>query len=107
MAVGEAGLEEIREARDVEGELGHEAMQDARDAESEVVKDDRGGTGMGDMVTSVTGSTGSEVMISWYLSWSRGDIDWYIGEKTRSKVLVGRQVMYVWKPWRWRAFRVR
>ena len=109
--VGEAGLEEIQEARDAEGELGREVMWDVRDAVSEVgeeivVVDEGGGTGMGDRVTSVTGSTGSEVMISQYLSRSRGDIDWYIGEKMGSRVSAGRRVMYVWKPWRWRVFRV-
>ena len=73
MVVREAGLEEIQEARDAEGELGQEAMRDARDAESEVgeetvVVEEGGGTGMGDRVTLVTGSTSSEVMISQYLS---------------------------------------
>ena len=62
---------------------------------------------MGDRVTSVTGSTGSEVTISRYLSWSKGDIDKNIGEKTGSRVLGGRWVMYVWKPCRCRVFRVR
>ena len=73
MVVGEAGLEEIREERDAEGKLGQEAMQDARDLVSKVgdetvVIEEGGGTGMGDRVTSVTGSTGSDVMISQYLS---------------------------------------
>ena len=111
MVVGEAGLEEIREARDAEGELRREAMRDARDLVSEVgeetvVAEAEGGTGMGDRVTSVVGSTGSEVMTSQYLSRSSGDINWYIGEKTGSRVLAGRWVMYVWKLWRWRVFRV-
>ena len=69
MVVGEAGLEEIWEARDAEGELRREAMQDARDLVSEVgeetvAMEEGGGTGMGDRVTSVTSSTGSDVMIS-------------------------------------------
>ena len=68
MVVGEGGLEEIQDARDKEGELGREARQDARDLVSEVgeetlVEEAGGGTGMGDRVTSVNGSTGSEVMI--------------------------------------------
>ena len=69
MVVGEACLEEIQEARDAEGEFGREAMRDARDLVSKVGdetvdKEEGGGTGMGDMVTSVTSSTGSDVMIS-------------------------------------------
>ena len=69
MVVGEAGLEEIQEARDAEGEFGREAMRDARDLVSEVRdetvdKEEGGGTGMGDMMASVTSSTGSDVMIS-------------------------------------------
>ena len=69
MEVGDAGLEEIREARDAEGELGREDKQDARDVVSEVgeeivATDDRGGMGIGDRVTSAIGSTGLEVTIS-------------------------------------------
>ena len=69
------------EARETEGELGRDDKQEARDEVSEVgeetvVSDTRGGTGMGDKVTSMAGSTDSEVTISWYLSRSRGDIDW-------------------------------
>ena len=80
MVVGEVGLEEIREARDKEGEPGQEAIWDARDLVSEVgdetvVVEAGGGIGMGDKVTSVTCSIGSEVMISRYLSQSRGNID--------------------------------
>ena len=44
--------------------------------EETMVVDDGGGTGIGDRVTSATGSTGLEVTISQYLSRSRGDIDW-------------------------------
>ena len=111
MVVGEAGLEEIREARDAEGEFGREAMRDARDLVSEVgeetvVVEEGGGTGMGDKVTSATSSTGLDMMISQYLSWSIGDINRNIGEKTGSRVSVGRRVMYVWKLCRWRVFRV-
>ena len=51
--------------RDVVSEVGDEI----------VAEDEGGGTGMGDKVTSVVSSTGSEVMISRYLSQSRGDID--------------------------------
>ena len=61
---------------------------------------------MGDRVTSVTGSTGSEVIISRYLSWSKGDINKNIGEKMGSRVPAGSRVMYVWKPCRCRVFRV-
>ena len=56
----------MREARDEVSEVGEET----------VVVDNRGGTGIGDKVTSMTGSTGSEETISRYLSLSRGDIDW-------------------------------
>ena len=41
---------------------------------------------MGDRVTSVIGSAGSEETISRYLSWSKGDIDKNIGEKIGSRV---------------------
>ena len=44
--------------------------------EETVVTEEGGGTGTGVRVTSVTGSTGSEVMISQYLSLSSRDIDW-------------------------------
>ena len=69
MAVGEGGLDKIWDSSDAEGELGREAMRDARDLVSEVGvesvdKEEGGGTGMGDMVTSVTTSAGSDVMIS-------------------------------------------
>ena len=78
--VGDSGLEEMQEAREMEGKPGREDMREARDEISEVgveieTEDDGGGTGIGDRVTSVTGSVGSEVTISRYLSWSRGDID--------------------------------
>ena len=111
VGVGEGGLEEIHDARGMEGEPGQEEMREARDVVSDkgkevVAADDGGGTGMGDMVTSVNGSMGLEVMISQYLSWLKGDMDWYIGEKMGSKVSAGRRVRYVWKPWRWRVFRV-
>ena len=81
MVVGDGGLEEMREAREMEGELGREDMREVRDEVSEVGEetvavDDGGGTGIGDKVTLMTGSTGSEVTISRYLSLSRGDIDW-------------------------------
>ena len=81
MVVGEGGLEEMREARETEGELGRDDRREARDEVSEVgeetvVTDARGGTGMGVKVTSMVGSTDSEVIISRYLSQSRGDIDW-------------------------------
>ena len=36
MEVGEGGLEEMREAKEVEGELGRDDRQEARDMESEV-----------------------------------------------------------------------
>ena len=62
---------------------------------------------MGDRVTSVTGSTGSEETISRYLSWSKGDIDKNIWEKMGSRVSAKSRVMYVWKPCRCRVFRVR
>ena len=81
MVVGDGGLEEMREAREAEGELGRDDRREARDEVSEVgeetvAEDDGGGTGIGDKVTSMMGSVGSEVTISRYLSWSRGDIDW-------------------------------
>ena len=81
MVVGEGGLEEMREAREMEGEPGRDNKREARDEVSEVgeetvVQDAGGGIGMGDKVTSMAGSTGSEVTISRYLSRSRGDIDW-------------------------------
>ena len=112
MGVGDDGREEIRDARDAEGDPGREEIRDTSDVVSEEgddgeSEDGGGGTGMGDKVVSVTGSTGSEVTISWYLSWSKGDIDKKIGEKTGSNVSTGRQVMYEWKPCRWRVFRVR
>lgn len=55
-------------------------MQDARevvsDVEGETVEtEEGGGIGMGVRVTSVTGSTGSKVTISLYLSLSNRDID--------------------------------
>ena len=80
VVVGDTGLEEIQKARDAEGELGWEEMRDVRDKVSEVgeetvLKEEGGGTGIGDRVVSMTGSTGLEVTISRYLSWSRVDID--------------------------------
>ena len=98
--------------RDAEGDLGREEMRDASEVVSKEGDDDEredigGGTGMGVSVTSVVGSTGSEVTISQYLSWSKGDIDRKIGEKMGSNVSAGRRVMYEWKPCRWRVFRVR
>ena len=112
VGVGEGGLEEIQDAREMEGEPGREEMRDARDVDNDEgdedrAEDDGGGTGIGVMVTSVIGSVGSEETISQYLSWLKGDIDKNIGEKTGSRIPAGRQVMYVWKPWRWRVFRVR
>ena len=111
MGVGEAGLDEIQDTREREGEPGREEMRDARDVDSDKgdegkTEDEGGRTGMGDRVTSVTGSTGLEVTISQYLSWLKGDIDENIGEKTGSRVPAKRRVMYVWKPWRCRVFRV-
>ena len=81
VVVGDGGLEEMREVRETEGEPGRDDRQEARDEVSEVgkeiiVEDDGGGTGIGDKVTSMVGSAGSEVTISRYLSRSRGDIDW-------------------------------
>ena len=81
MVVGDGGLEEMWEAREMEGKLGWEDMREARDEVSEVGEetvavDDEGGTGIGDKVTSMAGSIGSEVTISQYLSLSRGDINW-------------------------------
>ena len=111
MEVGEGSLEEIRDAREMEGEPGREEMREASEVVSnegdEVVTDDNGGgTGIGIMVTSVIGSAGSEVTISRYLSWSKGGIDRNIGEKTGCNNAAGRHVMYEWKPWRWRVFKV-
>ena len=63
-------------------------------------EDGGGGTGMGDRVALVIGSTGSEVTISRYLSWLKGDIDKKIGEKMGSNVPAGSRVMYEWKPCR-------
>ena len=81
MVVGDGGLEEMREAREMESDLGRDDRREARDEVREVgdeivVADDRGGTGIGDKVTSMTGSVGLEVTISQYLSRLRGDIDW-------------------------------
>ena len=81
MVVGDGGLEEMQEVREMEGELGRDDRREARDkvskvGEETVAEDDGGGTGIGDKVTSMTGSAGSEVTISRYLSRSRGDIDW-------------------------------
>ena len=56
----------MREVRDKVSKVGEET----------VAVDDGGGTGIGDKVTSMTGSAGLEVTISRYLSLSRGDIDW-------------------------------
>ena len=79
-------------------------MRDVRevvnDEGEDTVADDGGGTGMGDKVASTTGSTGSEVTISRYLSWLNGDIDRKIGEKMGSRVSAGRRVTYVRKPCR-------
>ena len=66
MGVGDGGREEIRDVRDVEGDPGREEIQDASTAVSEEgdnreSADGGGGTGMGDKVVSVTGSTDSEV----------------------------------------------
>ena len=74
-------------------------MWDASDVVSEEGDDGEredggGGTGMGESMTSVTGSTGSEVMISRYLSWSKGGIDKKIGEKMGNNILAGRRVRY-------------
>ena len=71
---------DVRGKRDG-GELGWEDMREVRDEVSKVEEetvavDDGGGTGIGDNMTSVIGSTSSEVTISQYLSLSRGDIDW-------------------------------
>ena len=54
--MGDDGLEEIREAKEGAIKLGDEIVG--------------GGTGMGWRETSVIGSQGSEVTISWYLSCS-------------------------------------
>ena len=62
---------------------------------------------MGDRVTSVIGSAGSEEIISRYLSWSKGDIDKNIGEKIGSRIPAKSWVMYVWKLCKCRVFRVR
>ena len=43
--------------------------------EETVVTEEGGGTGIGERVTSMTGLTGSEVMISQYLSLSSGVMD--------------------------------
>ena len=69
MVVGDGGLEEMREAREMEGEPGQEDKQEVRDEVSKVgeeigAEDDGGGTGIGDKVTSMMGSTGLEVTIS-------------------------------------------
>ena len=80
---------------------------DNDEGDEDMVEDDGGGTGMGNMVTLVIGSMGSEVIICRYLSWLKGGIDRNIGEKMGSRISAGRRVMYVWKPWRWRVFRVR
>ena len=97
MEVGEAGLDEIREAREKDGESGREEMRDAREADSEEgdevrLEDGGGGTGIGVRVVSIRGSTGSEVTISRYLSWSIGDIDRKIGEKMGCNNSAGRRV---------------
>ena len=97
MGVGEAGLDEIREARERDGEPGREEMRDARDVDSDegdevMLEDEGGGTGIGDKVTSVSGSAGSEVTISRYLSWSKGDIDKNIREKMGRNNPAGRRV---------------
>ena len=60
VSAGDAGLEEIREAREGVTELG-DKMEDGTDG---------GGTGIRWRETSVTGSQGSEVTISQYLSCS-------------------------------------
>ena len=69
VVVGDGGLEEMWEAREMEGELGRDDRREVRDEVSEVgdeiiAEDDGGGTGIGDKVTSMTGSAGSEVTIS-------------------------------------------
>ena len=97
MGVGETGLEEIRETREKDGDPGREEMWDTRDEDIDegdetVLEDKGGGTGIGDRVTSVRGSAGSEVTISRYLSWSKGDIDRNIGEKMGRNNSAGRRV---------------
>ena len=97
VGVGEAGLDEIWEARERDGEPGREEMRDMRDVGSEegeevMFEDEGGGTGIGDKVTLVRGSAGSEVTISLYLSWSKGDIDKNIGENMGRNNSAGRQV---------------
>ena len=67
--MGEAGLDEIREAREEDGEPGREEMRDARDVDREEGdevewEDVGGGTGIGVKVVSIRGSAGSEVTIS-------------------------------------------
>ena len=69
MVVGDGGLEEMREVREMEGEPGRDDRREARDEVREVgdeivATDDGGGTGIGDKVTSMTGSVGSDVTIS-------------------------------------------
>ena len=69
MVVGDGGLEEMREAREMEGEPGRDDRREARDevsvvGEETIAEEDGGGTGIGVKVTSRMGSTGSEVTIS-------------------------------------------
>ena len=69
VSAGDAGLEEIQEAKEGMMELGDERRDKAAG----------GGTGMGCRETLVIGSHGSEVTISQYLSHSYGDKDRKMG----------------------------
>ena len=58
------------------------------------------GMGLGERVTSVMGSTGSDMTISWYCLQSREDKEVKMGEKTGKRISGESRVMYVWKLWR-------
>ena len=88
MSVGDAGLEERREAKEGVMELGDE-MEDGMVG---------GGIGIGLRETSMTGLMGSEVTISQYLSLSYGDRDLKMGVNTGRSISGWRRVRYMWKP---------
>ena len=57
-----------------EGETGCEEMWEARETDK-LDGDQGGGTGRGVSVTSIWGSSGTEVVMVWYCSWSAKDSD--------------------------------
>ena len=88
VSVGDAGLEERCEAKEGVMELGDKT-------EDGMVG---GRIRIGLRETSMTGSMGSEVTISRYLSLSYRDRDLKMGVNTGRSILGWRRVRYMWKP---------